>query len=179
MEADWELEIGGDAPVIDAAWPGFVDLREEPGRIGEVAETQMLPGLASALLHLNKVRSALWTSKTDVFVPEGIDPGELAATLDEAASVISCYIDILFSNDLIWNDILEAEIGCRALCARLQEIPLRRCRVDVIVRRACGIHSGLLGATVYLTACGRTSEDARERLSGCLGAFAESIAYQG
>ena len=26
MEADWELEIGGDAPVIEADWPGFVDL---------------------------------------------------------------------------------------------------------------------------------------------------------
>jgi hypothetical protein len=30
MEADWEFEVGGDAPVIDALWPGFVDLRLSP-----------------------------------------------------------------------------------------------------------------------------------------------------
>ena len=30
MEADWELEIGGDAPVIEAHWTGFVDLRADP-----------------------------------------------------------------------------------------------------------------------------------------------------
>ena len=27
MEADWEVEVGGGAPVIEAFWPGFVDLR--------------------------------------------------------------------------------------------------------------------------------------------------------
>ncbi len=30
MEADWEFEVGGDAPVIEAHWPGFVDLRQNP-----------------------------------------------------------------------------------------------------------------------------------------------------
>ena len=30
MEADWEFEIGGGAPVIDAPGPGFVDLQHEP-----------------------------------------------------------------------------------------------------------------------------------------------------
>jgi len=37
MEADWEFEVGPDtaglaAPVIDACWPGFVDLRHNPER---------------------------------------------------------------------------------------------------------------------------------------------------
>ena len=30
MEADWEFEVGGDAPVIEALWAGFVDLRSQP-----------------------------------------------------------------------------------------------------------------------------------------------------
>ena len=30
MEADWEVEIGGGAPVIDACWDGYVDLRFNP-----------------------------------------------------------------------------------------------------------------------------------------------------
>ena len=36
MEADWEVEIGGGAPVIDALWPGFVDLRAARAR-GRIA----------------------------------------------------------------------------------------------------------------------------------------------
>ena len=37
MEADWEFEVGGDAPVIEARWPGFVDLRRNPERAMEFA----------------------------------------------------------------------------------------------------------------------------------------------
>ena len=40
MEADWEIEIGGDAPVIEAHWFGFVDLRIEPSRANELPETR-------------------------------------------------------------------------------------------------------------------------------------------
>ena len=46
MEADWEVEIGGDAPVIDACWEGFVDLRRAPERAGAVAGSAELPALA-------------------------------------------------------------------------------------------------------------------------------------
>ena len=38
MEADYEVEAGGEAPVIEALWPGFVDLRLQPERIGEIQE---------------------------------------------------------------------------------------------------------------------------------------------
>jgi hypothetical protein len=38
MEADWEFEVGGDAPVIEAPWPGFVDLRLHPERAWQLSE---------------------------------------------------------------------------------------------------------------------------------------------
>jgi len=47
MEADWEVEVGGGSPVIEALWPGFVDLRLYPERIGEIQEAagfRRLPG---------------------------------------------------------------------------------------------------------------------------------------
>ena len=53
MEADWEVEIGGDAPVIDAQWPGLVDLRANPERVCEIAEASAFPPLADLLLALN------------------------------------------------------------------------------------------------------------------------------
>ena len=44
MEADWEMEIGGSAPVIDAFWAGFEDLRRSPERAGALPESQEASG---------------------------------------------------------------------------------------------------------------------------------------
>ena len=43
MEADWEIEVGGKAPVIEARWPGFVDLRLHPERASQFPEAAELP----------------------------------------------------------------------------------------------------------------------------------------
>jgi len=175
MEADWEFEIGGAAPVIEAYWPGFVNLRDEPARVREIAETQVLPGLAAALLRLNETGSPVWTCKTDVFTPDRVDPDELAATTDEAKFTIACYVDILMRSDQIWNSPSQAEKDCRMLCKRLREVPMPCCRIDLVVRRARVGNDNDLGATVYLTACGPTLASAKQRLAECLGVFAESM----
>lgn len=175
MEADWEFEIGGNAPVIEAYWSGFVNVRDEPGRVEEIAEIQVLPGLAAVLLRLNRIGSPVWTSKTDVFVPEQVDPDELGANADEAKSAIACYIDLLMRSDQVWNFPFKAERDCRSLCSRMREIPLRCCRVDLVIRRAQIADIGDMGATAYFTACGRTKTEGRKRLGECLAAFAQLI----
>lgn len=173
MEADWEFEVGGDAPVIDAYWPGLINLREEPERVGQIAETQALPELADVLLQLNQEESPVWTSKTEIFTPEQIDRDELTASLDEAQFTIACYIDLLRRNEQIWKLPSKAEKECRSLCAQLREIPLRCCRVDLVIRRA-ELSDGIdFGITAYLTACGGTLVDARKRLAECLAVFAQ------
>ena len=176
MEADWEFEIGSDAPIIEGIWPGFVDLREDPHRAGELTEAQQLPGLADALARMNATNSPVWTSKTDVFDPSPVDPDELDASHEEAEHAIACYVDLLMRSDQQWNFPFKAEQSCRELCDRLREIPLRCCRVDLVVRRAC-VHLDLndLGATAYFTACGRSDGDARTRLAKCLAAFAAAV----
>jgi hypothetical protein len=176
LEADWEFEVGDDAPVIEAHWPGFVDLRADPGRVSELTEVRQLSGLADALVRLNSTNSPVWTSKTDVFDPGSMDPDELDATTEEAQHVIACYVDLLMRSDQQWTLPLTAERSCRALCARLREMQIRCCRVDLVVRRA-HIHPDLkcLGATAYFTACGRSAPDATARLSECLAAFAAVI----
>lgn len=175
MEADWEFEIGGDAPVIDADWPGFVNLRDEPWRAREIAETHMLPGLAEALLRLNQPGSPVWTCKADVFVPEPVDPDEMGAGSEEANCAIACYVDILMRGDQIWSLPQQAEQSCRELCARIRQNPLRCCRVDLVVRAASVAGADRLGVTAYLTGCGPTTAQARARLSECLATFVRLI----
>jgi hypothetical protein len=176
MEADWEFEVGNDAPVIEAYWPGFVDLRADPNRVAELTEARQLPGLADALVRLNATNSPLWTSKTDVFDPGSIDADELDATSEEAQHIIACYVDLLMRNDQQWNLPFKAERFCRTLCVRLHEMQLRCCRVDLVIRRA-HVRPDLndLGATAYLTACGRSASDASARVAECLAAFAAAI----
>ena len=70
MEADWEIEIGGGAPIIEAHWSGLVDLRVNPERARLLPEAQQLPALCHALVRLNAPASPVWTSKCDVFVPD-------------------------------------------------------------------------------------------------------------
>lgn len=175
MEADWEFEVGGDAPVVEAQWPGFVNLREDPRRAGELEEARQLPGLGDALARLNAANSPVWTSKTDVFNPGPADADELDATRAEAQHTLACYIDLLMSSEP-WSSPLEAERYCRALCDRLRTIPLRCCRVDLVIRRA-HIHPDRndLAATAYLTACGPSEGHARARLAECLVDFAAVI----
>lgn len=176
MEADWEFEIGGDAPIIEAHWPGFVDLREEPHRAGELVEARQLPGLADALARMNASNSPVWTSKTDVFDPGPLDADELGATSEEAQHTVACYVDLLMRSDQVWNSPFEAEQPCRDLCNRLRKVALRCCRIDLVIRRA-HVHADRndLGATAYLAACGRQETDARACLAECLSALAAAI----
>ena len=108
MEADWEVEIGGGAPVIEAEWAGLVDLRSHPECIAEVAEAAAFPALAALLLALNAAHSPLWTSKCDVWEPE---PAALA-----------CYIDMLPVEGRVFARWQQAEAFCREYVTRLAQI---------------------------------------------------------
>src|SRR5579862_4167165 len=111
MNVDWEVEIGGGAPVIEAHWPGFIDLRAHPERLNEVAEVKVLVPLGGVLLALNSAESPVWTSKCDVWVPQ---PGMLA-----------CYIDCLPLKERVYADWKNAEAFCRRVVQQIltSELP--------------------------------------------------------
>ena len=177
MEADWEIEIGGDAPVIEAQWAGFVDLRTSPDRARLLAEQGQLPGLADVLIRLNAPESPIWTSKCDVWPVSEFDPYELDASPDLPLLAIACYVDIVPRSEHKWPHTDKAEDACRAICARLRTVPLRCCRVDMVIRRALILADGKeLGITAYFTACGSTLNDAKSVLVEALTAFAASVA---
>ena len=176
MEADWEVEIGGDAPVLDTCWLGFVDLRLNADAVNSLYEVQQLPNFGQALQILNSVSSPVWTSKCDVWQLSEIDPLEFDLLGEIGLVAFACYIDILNSESQAWLSHEKAVEWSKSLCIRLRSCQLRGCRADLIVRKATckGISSGF-GITAYLSAAGADFSQARQRLSLSLVAFADTI----
>jgi hypothetical protein len=187
MEADWEIELGGGSPLIDACWPGFVDLRLHPERASKLPEAAALPVLAQALEDLNSATSPVWTSKCDVWPvvdTADFDPDELDAPPDCAAHAIGGYLDLLPRTEHKWDLPAAATADCKHLCALLHAIPLRCCRVDFVVRQAildpapAAAASMSLGVTAYFTACGPTHAEATGTFQAALGEFAHILSEQ-
>lgn len=186
MEADWEFEVGGDAPVIEAHWPGFVDLRWTPGRADQLSllarnlpEAAQFPALAATIEKLNGRYSRVWTSKCDFWPelqPGEFDPDELDASPGSFAHACGCYIDLLpeSGQQSPFPQMLQA--ACKRWCDRMHAVPLRCSRVDLIIRRAL-IAPDLMdmGVTTYVTACGPDSREAKHTLGSAIGAFADAL----
>jgi hypothetical protein len=184
MEADWEFEAGGDAPAIDACWPGLVDLRRAPERAWQLPETAHFPALAEVLAKLNAAASPVWTSKCD-FWPHleagEFDPDELDAPPGCSAHAVGCYIDLLPRSGQQWLPPEMAAVWCKRLCGLLGALPLRCCRADFVLRRAVLTPDPTdpervdLGVTAYLTSCGASPAEAEQALEGALAAFADAL----
>jgi hypothetical protein len=183
MEADWEFEIGGDAPVIEACWPGYVDLRRAPEQARHLTEAADLPALVDALVKLNAAASPVWTSKCDVWPAvdsADFDLDELDAPPGSATHAMGCYIDILptseHQREQQWSTPPAAAAACKHICGILHAVPLRCCRVDLIIRRAfITLDCDDLGITAYMTACGASHADAVRALGDTLAVFADAL----
>jgi hypothetical protein len=179
MEADWEVEVGSGAPVINASWEGFVDLRLNPERAHALPEAVQFSALADALIALNRRASPVWTAKCDVWLLEDlsdIDPYEMECGPDAALHGWACYVDLLAGSVRQWTTAETAVQFCKYLCTQLQTLPLTCCRADLVVRSAmvAGDHLDV-GITVYLTACGATSGQAKQLLQTALVAFVDAV----
>jgi hypothetical protein len=180
MEADWEFEVGGGAPVIEARWAGFVDLRRQPERIDEIHEATGFPPLAALLVVLNGVHSPLWTAKCDLWEPDvdelaGQQPESRVATGTGMHSALACYVDLLPLAGEVFAQAEQAEAFCRKWVACLAPAPLAECRADLIIRQAIAGEAEGFGVTAYLSAMGSDRAAAHEALAAALAAFADTI----
>jgi hypothetical protein len=179
MEADWEVEVGGDAPVIEAQWPGFVNLQLAPERAWDLPEAAGLPALAEALARLNAAASPVWTAKCDVWPhleADAFDSCELDADPGCAAHAMGCYIDLLPRSGQQWALPALAVADCQLVCGLLSAVPLRCCRLDLVIRRAfLTLNLMDLGITAYLTSCGPSSAEADRVLQAALAAFTSAL----
>jgi len=177
MDVDWEVEIGGDAPIIEAQWPGLIDLRTHPERVKEIRETIIFPPLEGLLLALNSERSPVWTSKCDAWEP--------------TSEALACYIDMIPREEHLYADWKALEMFCRKLvegiASAAQDRPaqeLGRSRalfvadeskeetsINLVIRRASIGRKDGFAITTYFCAQGSPTEDAKSAMRAALAAF--------
>ena len=183
MEADWEFEIGGDSPAIDAGWSGFVDLREDPERISSLAEVAALPSFADLLVGLNRNGSPMWTAKCDFFpslTEDEFDASELDASAEDARYAVACYVDLLPAVTETWRRPEQVAEACVRICSRLHAAVLSNCRADLVIRRAVAPDPVIeFAVTAYITACGATSEAARAVMAKAMRIFSDAVVSAG
>jgi hypothetical protein len=170
MEADWEIEIGEDAPVIDAEWEGTLDLVQQPELACTLPEAKQQKGLSELLIALNGKWSAVRTSKCDVWESDEIDPYEFDAAPDEPLVGVTCYIDILPREP--HAELEEMQSWAKSVVARLRAEPFAVARVDLLLRRSAWETGEGVGITLYATGCGGTEAVATVRLAELLARLA-------
>lgn len=172
MEADWSVEIGSSAAVIDASWPGFVDLRGSPRDIDAVEEARLHPALREALLALNSGGSPVFTAKCDAWVLPGaeIDPDEFAASGETARVGFASYIDVVERDAARFRSFELQERQARELTSRLRALDVRQGRADLVVRSAFVKDDSGYGMTLYAAGCGAEDTGAYAAWQMVLGA---------
>jgi hypothetical protein len=178
MEADWEIEVGGGAPVIEAFWPGFVDLHRRAGHhlAAEIAEARAFPPLAGLLQALNSTASPVFTSKCDLWEtgPDEVAGSDELMTGDIQAA-LACYIDLLPVEGAVFPNLHQAEEFCRNWVRRLSGVSTPLCRVDLILRQAIAGPAEGFGVTAYLGGTGKDRSAAGKALASAMAAFAVAI----
>ncbi len=164
MEADWAVEVGGDAARIEVDWAGFVDLRGNPGDVETIVEAREHPALRAALVGLNTAESPVLTTKCDVwtFAGEGIDPLEFDCSADDAQAGCASYIDVIAREPAWFGSFAEHEAWVRRATLVLRGTSDRQGRVDLVVRAAAAGGADGFGVTLYAAGCGVDSLAAEE-----------------
>jgi hypothetical protein len=181
-------------PVIDAKWPGLVDLTSAPHRITEIEEAMRFSALAEALIRIHQPTPtseiyAFWTTKCDLWEPESWDGDEMDFPIESAdgqpdqasnlSSYLSCYVDLLPRSGTVrflfraWQ---EAERCARALALCIRKQPLASSRIDIVVRSAVTASHQGFGLTAYIAARGVDHEQAEGTLAAALSLFTNALA---
>jgi hypothetical protein len=200
VEADWSVEIGADLPRIVVPWSDggadfrdleqpssldedtpaglhFVDLRQNPSALNQLAEPRRYPGLARALVALNRSSSPVFSSKCDAFpIPrEEIDPLEFDAGL-QCVCGLNAYIDLAIRDFAIFESFPVHEAWLRQVVAKLRKHPqVRSARVDLVLRSANVFDREGFAFTLYIAAVGVDFSAAKSAWEAALDALLEAL----
>lgn len=156
MEADWAAEVGPDLPVIEADWPGLVDLRSDPEAVERIPEAADYAALRNALLQLNAPESPVRTTKCDVWTltAQEIDPLEFGCAPGSELVGLACYIDLVAIEPALFASFERHEAWARRAVKEMREAAAAAGRVDLVIRAARAAGGEGFAMTLYAAGCG-------------------------
>lgn len=172
MQADYSVEIGGEAPALEIPWRSvdgaarYFDLHVRPELLLEIDEAQRFRELGEFLAVVNAPGSPLATAKCDVWATRELNAEE---AIFGAPLKLASYVDLVFGGEERFSFPQHEEFA-RALCALLNKAPEMPSAAEFVIRR-CYFHpAGVqLGATE--SASGEEAARETEPLDGYCVSF--------
>jgi hypothetical protein len=189
MRVEWSAECDVEDPVLVVPWDDpdnaashFVDLRENPYDLDQIAEAEQNPPLLQALRALNAPRSPIFTAKCDAWA---MDPDELESTqlnLDVLAIDAPCgfmsYVDLVWRDRPVFLSRHQQEQRIQRLARLLEPVEAHLASVDCILRPAfvdlTGPQEGF-AVSLYVKALGADATLAYEHWSDALAAVVSVV----
>lgn len=186
MLSEWSAECGEHDPVLVVPWASpdgrlrWVDLRDDPDALDNIAEADEYPALLAALRALNGPRSPIFTAKCDAW---SMDESELVAVRmdllleDEVAGAgMTSYIDLLWRERAVFTSRPRVEGVLYRLDRALGDLPFTLAVVENVLRPAVVELNGTVAegyaVTLYVKGVGVDEAEAVQRWDEALRAVA-------
>lgn len=182
MLASWSVECGADDPVLVVPWSDagglhFVDLRENPYDLDQIAEAEHHPALMQALRALNATRSPVFTAKCDAWTMDADEVEsiqiELGVSAAEGPAGFTSYIDLIWRERSLFVSFHQQEQRLLRLGRLLDAVDEPYAAVEAVLRPALvdltGPQEGF-SVTLYVKAVGTDAAHAYEHWTRALEA---------
>lgn len=136
MQADFSVELGGDAPVLEIPWRStdplirYYDLKIHPELVSHIPEATAYPELGVFLSRINAAGFPLATAKCDVWSSSEVAPEEEIFGDRKFVS----YIDLVFVDQGDRYSFERHEAFAKELCSLLGHAPEIAATVDLVIR---------------------------------------------
>lgn len=178
MDAEWSVAAAEDDPIVVVPWHdeasalAYIDLRQEPARIDEIAEAHEWPEIREALLRLNAEGSLISTAKCDAWE---LSEEEKQLDFGAVSSGFGAYFDAL-SRDLSSFLSLQQQIAAaQRLAGQASILPPENARAEFVVRPASWHEQQGYSITIYVYGYGEADAAARSQWSEALMAVVDCV----
>lgn len=141
MQADFSVELGGDAPALEIPWKSddphvsYYDLKKHPELVQKIPEAITYPELRAFLSRINAPEFPLATAKCDAWTSDEVAPEEEIFGDRKFVS----YIDLIFVGQTDRCSFEKHEAFAKELCRLLGQAPEITATVELIIRN-CYYH---------------------------------------
>jgi hypothetical protein len=145
MQADFSVELGGDAPALEIPWNSndpnvrYYDVKNHPELVQQIPEAVAYPELGSFLSRINAPGFPLASAKCDVWLSREVAPEEEIFGDRKFVS----YIDLVFVDEADRSSLEKHEAFAKELCRLLSHAPEIAATVELVIRHCYYHHANI------------------------------------